>query len=163
MGQVFARTYFPNGWSEFVNRMQLEDVGIDMPPENEYNFFVNEEESQKMLNEIFTHYTELRELADKDVSLYIEKVTNEVDDDDDKSGLGHRKSIGRRVYDPLVAERYCRFWKELLKQPRENMKTFYYEGRPKAEETFYEIEKFYGLLKYGHSAQGTICGYKQNT
>ncbi len=146
MGGMYARTYFPTGYSEWVSDSKIEDLTDEPMSQALYDIYAIQYRDQ--IKEIAQHYDKCEQQIKTDMDKFIS---------DNKS---FRISVNRIIYDHLIGKRICDFWIELIEQPRESVKFFYKENRPKIEPLFYQIEKDYGLTdKY--PADQTIWAYKQ--
>lgn len=151
MGQVYAKTYFPSGYHEWLSKTNMDNN--EEISEEIYNSCVINEHWVNTINQIATHYSELVAKADSNIDDYISYLSQEESE----------ASMGRRIYDPLIANEICKFWLELIKQPKENIKNYYKLNKPNGiEQLFYTMESKYNL-KETYPASVTIEGYKMYT
>ena len=153
MGNVYARTYFPVGYSEWTTALGLTSellksesvVPIDQKLYDEY---VTSAESRKKIMEIAEAYDAQVIKISTNMDLFLEETA--------KSEIAEN----RLVYDSCVAKVFCDFWLKLIDQPIESIQSFYKSNVPNVEDTFYQVETKYNLAERFPAAQ-TLWAYKR--
>lgn len=149
MGNIYAKTYFPYGYIGWINSTEIDenpDVAMD---EKTYETFVIDPESREIIKRISETYQ--KEVSDLETSIEDFLL--------DQCKQKPEIAVNRLVYDSLIANRLCHFWLTLIDQPRESIKTFFKENKPKVEDIFYEMEKKYNLQDC-YPAYETIHAYQ---
>lgn len=151
MGQVYAKTYFPPGYFEWLDKTGIKNDG-EMNEEI-YNNYITNQDCVNTISEISKYYAELVAKADSDINTYISYLSEQ---DTEASML-------RRIYGPLIANEICKFWLELIKQPKETIKNYYQTNKStNIEQLFYTMETKYNLSET-YPAALVIEAYKMYT
>lgn len=143
MGSVYAKTYFPVGYEEFIdNTVNKEDL-VEVE-----KFITKHKDSVK---EIADRYAEMEVLFRKSKDEFLERCKSESEGDLDVAEE-------RIIYDTLVAHKVCAFWLNLIQQPMETYKQYYNDNKLNIENTFYKIKDEYKLEK----GPEELIGYYRN-
>ena len=186
MGNVFRRTYFPDGYAGWVTSTGLESNCLtqqsydkafsdDCRQYVDYLIkrlagkiemykadpirFARWEYARDRLD--LTNCTTPDDLSYSDLYEYIEKLRDDHMTDayiEERAPLDTvAQVIGRITYDVLVGYEIAKFWRLCLDQPYEQVQTFFTDNRPNVEALFYEAEEKY---KVPQSAAEMIAVYQ---
>ena len=147
MGQIYSRTYFPTGYSEWIVKTKLHSEKDKMSKED-YNTYVINQNYRKIITSIYQNYSEAEQKLKTDMNGFLE----------DKKRQNTHVSNGRIIYDILVGNVFCNFWMKLINQPLETINRYYINNVPNVEDTFRLVEKKYNLGQL-YPAQETIDAY----
>lgn len=190
MGGIFARTYFPHGYTEWITETQLnstsnnekddDSMNDEMDEKNDNsmndekgNKSNNDDKENKSNNEIMSEETynsfvlnpQAREIIleiSKKYDEYEQKIVENRENFIIEIGKDLEVARERLVYDVLVSKVICDFWLKLLDQPRETIKNFYKQNVPNIEEIFHQVEQKYNLTEFC-TADLMISTYKRMT
>lgn len=150
MGGVYTKSYFPNGYEAWVSESLITENNDEIMDEKTYENYVSNTNSREIIKQISEAY-------EKNVLAFETNMENFLlEQSQQNSEISHN----RLVYDSLIANKMCQFWLTLIDQPRETIKIYFNENRPKVEDIFYEMEKKYNL-EDRFPAVETINAYKQ--
>lgn len=155
MGQVYDKTYFPQGYEEWINKTKLQSNQSSTSEKNkmsneDYQEYVAKPDTRNFIEECAKHYAECECQIKNNMEAFIE-IQQEASQ--------KKKPADRIIYDILVGKIFSDFWLKLIDQPLETIDQYYADNVPKVEDTFYLIEKEHNLEEI-YPAWLTIGGYK---
>lgn len=147
MGQIYVKSYFPQGYAEWIDKTGLVEGTLT---KESYDEWFTDPDYRKTIEQICAHY----ETEDIALRANMDNFLAERTED--------QRSPNRIVYDTLVGKVFCDFWIGLIDQPIDLIGQFYAANVPKVEETFYRMEAECDLVNK-FSAAETIAAYKYYT
>jgi len=163
MGQIFVKSYFPTGYAEWLDNTKFQDVNINFKDREAckeeydremdvelYDKWVLDSDRRKIIEVICQGYSDNHIKILKDRHEFLSSITPEAE------------LWGRVIYDHFVGYTFCVFWMELIKQPRESIRTYYRLNVPKVKDVFYAVEKEHNLQDE-YPAKKVIDMYKHYT
>jgi hypothetical protein len=134
MGQLYAKTYFPTGYTEFIKYITDENNSL----EDVEKFILDYKDRVK---EIINIQTEQEKLFRQDPDNFYENYKEKYCEKNQELDVNKT----RLVYDTLVGFKICDFWLKIIEQPTSEIKQYYDNNKPKVEEIFYQVYKEYNI------------------
>ena len=160
MGQVYAKTFFPQGYSEWIDKTKLQSETLipgtdifekDKMTIEDYNQYVVDPYAREIIKQLQNMYNEQASQIKDDMNEFIKSHPAK-----------DRISSNRIIYDSLVGKVFCDFWMNLIDQPLETINKYYADNVPNVEKTFYLVENQYNLREI-FPANETIAAYQYYT
>ena len=153
MGSVFVKSYFPEGYTEWVDKSTVDKINEPLTEEL-YEIWFKDDQKRKYIEDASKFYEENCQLIAKGQDGIDELL---------KKYSGSDISANRVVYDNAVCNEICKFWLLLIDIPIDQVQQFYSHNKPNVEKIFYDVETMYGLKDLGYPAAETIAIYKHYT
>jgi len=159
MGQVYAKTYFPQGYEEWVTGTKIRSSTLipgtdimekDKMSAEDYERYVSDPQSREIIKFVAAYHTDAELKIRNDLKAFLKEMKRE----------NPNIPQSRIIYDSLVGKVLCDFWLDLIEQPLETINKYYADNVPSVEKVFYDVEKKYDLSEF-YPASVTIAAYKQ--
>lgn len=131
------KTYYPIGFIEWLEESKIcydTDIIMDLIT---YNGYILDLEIRNIIFGISEFYNGITKEIINDNFKYIFKYNKK-----------YEIPIERSIYDPLVANIICKFWLQLINQPRETIKEYYKQNKLDIHSTFELVEAIYDLTDF---------------
>ena len=140
-------TYWPEGWMTWIRETGMKNE--QLMPQDVFEENISDEKAKLRILALKKRYDSCEQEIKTDRKKFI-------------NGMQKKYNIegSMVIYDHLISKIFCDFWKELIEQPRETIKSYYKQHVPKIEETFYNIEEKYDLHN-DYPASVAIAMYKE--